>query len=237
MIQRTFDRIVSFDERSRGFPMRRARINIPLPSLWSCSVQLDQGREGACVGYALAHTLSCLPPPRFHLTPTDARSLYHAAQRLDNFPGGSYPGAVPYMEGTSVLAGMKASMARKLIGSYRWAFGVHELIEGLTEAPAVLGLPWYSGMMKTDRKGFVRACGDLMGGHAVCCRGWDPQNKKFVLRQSWGPTFGVRGDCYVSFSDMNRLLSESGEACFPIKGDPLTVEEQIDRVLNPPQQQ
>ena len=230
---RHFDRIVSFDTRSRLFPMRVAPVGMELPSLWSCSVRLDQGSEGACVGYALAHALSCLPPPRLFLTPTDARSIYHAAQRMDLFPGGSYTGAIPFMEGTSVLAGMKACIARKLLGSYKWAFSTLELIEGLTSGPAVLGLPWYKGMIAADNNGFVRPSGSVVGGHAICCRGWDPQNKKFVLRQSWGPSFGDNGDCYITFSDMDRLLSESGEACFPIKGAPPTVEEQVAGILDP----
>lgn len=54
----------------------------------------DQGREGACVGYAVSRALSLMNRQRY-----DALELYHAAQAIDEWPGEDY-------EGTSTRAGL-----------------------------------------------------------------------------------------------------------------------------------
>lgn len=54
----------------------------------------DQGREGACVGFAASRMMSLLNRKRY-----DARWLYHWAQHIDEWPGEQY-------DGTSVRAGM-----------------------------------------------------------------------------------------------------------------------------------
>jgi len=217
----TFDRLIAFDRKSRKFPVRKAARPVELKSvLWDCNVWLDQGREGACVGYSISHALACMPPPVRPMSTLDARSIYHASQRIDEFPGGSYAGATPFMEGTSVLAGMKVARMKGLVESYRWAFSVEELIAGLSTGPAVLGIPWYSGMSTPDKEGIARIGGKTVGGHAICCRGVDLAREYFIFRQSWGRKFGHNGDCYITFKDTEQLLSMSGESCFPVKREP-----------------
>lgn len=61
----------------------------------------DQGSEGACVGFASSRMKTLLERARFH-----ARWLYHEAQKIDFWPGGAYPGATPFYEGTAVSAAM-----------------------------------------------------------------------------------------------------------------------------------
>lgn len=63
----------------------------------------DQGVEGRCVEFATLRVLTLLNRKRYDIT---SRWHYWQAQRADEWEGGSYPGARPYYEGTSVRAGL-----------------------------------------------------------------------------------------------------------------------------------
>ena len=204
MIDRKFDRLERFDGRSRGYPVAAVAPSFPQTVVWPCQTWLDQGSEGACAGFAIAHSLACHPEPA-SVDAALARDIYHDAQRIDEFPGGSYAGADPHMEGTSVLAGFRIAKRR-------------ELRTGLSTGPAVLGVSWHAGMSSPDSSGMIRPVGSIVGGHAICCRGYDAQRRLFILRNSWGGRWGVDGDCFVSLDDMSSLLSRGGDACFPVKG-------------------
>lgn len=211
------DRIEQFDERSRNFPIRQLSGTKPLRSYtWRCEEWFDQGREGACVGFALGHEVSARPA-EFRGLHYDylVKNVYHEAQKIDPWSGGSYPGANPFYEGTSVLAGVKVLHKKGFFKSYRWAFGIHDLTLGVGyNGPAVIGVPWYSGMFNTDSNGFIHADGYIAGGHAVLVRAVNTKKGYFTIRNSWGKDWGVNGDCYISVSDMEKLLNERGEAVF-----------------------
>lgn len=214
---RRLDRLVKFDKRSREYPVltmmdRRE----PVAKEWACRRWLDQGNEGACVGFGCAHELIAEPVEAHGIDDAYAREqIYWHAQQIDEWPGGSYPGAEPQYEGTSVLSGIKVCKKLGWIDTYRWAFGLQDLILGVGYCgPAVLGLPWYEGMMKTDREGYIHRSGKQSGGHCILCRGVEPERKRFKLRNSWGRNWGMDGDCWISFEDLERLLNERGEAAF-----------------------
>lgn len=209
---RVFDRLVQFDERSRAFPVRALIAEAkPRSYTWACPVWLDQGSEGACVGFSVSHEAAARPVCIPAITDATARVLYKRAQDLDDFPGSDY-------DGTSVLAGIKAGAEFGWYPEYRWAFGRADLALGVGyKGPAVLGVNWYDGMFDTDDGGFVHVEGELAGGHAILCRGVNVKGKYFLLRNSWGAGWGRDGDCKVSFDDMDRLLAEQGEACIPVR--------------------
>jgi hypothetical protein len=211
-------RVPEFDERSRGFSIGTAvAAKKPRSYTWRCNEFYDQGREGACVAYALGHELVARPAEVLG-TINDkwlVQKVYWEAQRNDPWAGGSYPGATPFYEGTSVLAGVKVLHKMKLFESYRWAFTFNDLILGLGHnGPAVLGLNWYEGMFATDSKGFIRPTGKILGGHAVLARGVNVSNQTVTIRNSWGKSWGKGGDCYITFADLERLMKERGEAVF-----------------------
>ncbi len=62
----------------------------------------DQGTEGRCVEFAWLRALSLMNRKRYDIT---SRWHYWEMQRRDYWGGGSYPGASPQYEGTSVDAG------------------------------------------------------------------------------------------------------------------------------------
>ena len=56
------DRIKFFDDRSRGFPIRALVGPKELRSYtWRCDIFLDQGNEGACVGFGVSYELAARP--------------------------------------------------------------------------------------------------------------------------------------------------------------------------------
>jgi hypothetical protein len=205
------NRIPQFDPRSRSFPISELVAGRkPRGYTWSCRAWLDQGQEGACVGFAWAHDVAARPQAR----PADeitARSIYRRAQQLDEWPGEQY-------SGTSVLAGAKATMEFGHLTEYRWAFGgVDDLALAVGyQGPAVLGVNWYENMARTDAEGMIRVGGDVLGGHAILCNGVSVKKRLFRLRNSWGLNWGISGDCFIGFDDMDRLLAEAGEACIPV---------------------
>lgn len=211
MTERTFDRVYQYDERNLDYPIRTVLPpRKPRSYTWSCATHLDQGNLGSCVGNGFTHDAIARPRPHAGLTETDAVSLYHRAQQLDETPGENY-------EGTSVLAGAKASAERGWLTQYRWATNVDDMVSAIGYVgPVVIGVNWYEGMMDTDERGFIHPTGSVQGGHCVLVKAVDVKNQTFTIHQSWGTSWGLKGDCKISWSDMARLLNEQGDACVPI---------------------
>jgi hypothetical protein len=205
------DRVPQFDVRSREFPIRPMVEDKPLRSYtWRCEARLDQGQEGACVGFAWSHDLAARPAV-VPVTEEFAREkIYREAQRIDEWAGESY-------EGTSVLAGAKIVKALGFIKEYRWAFGLQDVLLTLGYAgPVVVGVPWFEKMMETDEQGFIRAEGQLMGHHAILIKQVSFMRNAVKPHNSWGAGWGVGGDCWLSISDLDKLLKQEGEACVPL---------------------
>ena len=210
-------RVEQFDQRSRNFPILAKSEDRPLRSYtWRCREHFDQGVEGACVAYALGHELNARAAEVQGITDNFLRErVYWEAQRNDPWPGGSYPGASPFYEGTSVLAGIKAIQKLGLFEGYRWAFSTQEALLGIGyHGPAVIGVPWFSGMFNPDSEGYIHPTGFVAGGHAVLVRGVNVRKERVTIRNSWGQGWGINGDCYMSFSDFDKVLQMNGECAF-----------------------
>ncbi len=212
-------RLVHFDKRSKKFPIRKLVAGQkPRTYTWGCDTVLDQGTEGACVGASCTHELIAKPKPIKGLNMKFAREqVYWEAQKIDDWAGGSYPGAKPSYEGTSVLCGVKVLQKLGYIQEYRWSFSMDDLILAVGHVgPAILGVNWYEGMFEPSSCGCLHVTGQLSGGHAILCRGVNVKEKTFLLHNSWGKAWGNNGTAKVTFEEMDRLIHESGEACIPL---------------------
>ncbi len=222
------DRLVEFDDASRSYPVTAViTATAPVSKAWDIPAGepvLDQGREGACVGFGVTNELRFNPVPVAGLDATFARErIYWPAQRIDQWAGGAYPGANPFYEGTSVLAGIKTAAAAGHYGEYRWAFGEEDLALAVAHVgPAVIGVNWYQGMFRPDYRGYLNATGKIQGGHCVLVCGIKVTRPfgagYYTIYNSWGPTWGGRagmapGTARIRRSTMDRLLREDGEAC------------------------
>ena len=226
MTERVFDWVSQHDPKSRKYAIRsllRQRNVEKKPVLWQEGIVLDQGAEGACVGFAWTGELLAEPEapktqPSFEYANSLAISFYNEAKRIDEWPGENY-------EGTSVLAGAKIMQKAGFIGEYRWCFGIDDVRDAvISEGPVVIGIPWFDGMYETLPGGLVRLSGQPTGGHAILLTGYHPgmrfgnvREEVFRWRNSWGSDYGVGGSGWIKAKDLTKLLAQNAEACVPMQ--------------------
>lgn len=183
---------------------------------YRCAKVLDQGSQGACTGFGVGHNLIASPIQNTKIDDRFAiEKIYWEAQKIDPWPGGSYPRAFPKYEGSTVEAAAQATKNAGMIESYYWADTLDELRGGIAyHGPATIGVNWYEGMFGTDKDGFIKVKGSIQGGHCVCLTGVQEKKGYFYGVNSWGTGWGLKGFFKISFADMERLLRENGQACF-----------------------
>lgn len=170
----------------------------------------DQGQTPQCVGYAWTHWLSSRPIRQF-LYPS---GIYELAQHVDEWDGNDY-------DGTSVRAGAKVLSKLGYIVQYKWALNAETIIDTILNlGPVVVGTSWLKGMMQTDNNNFIHATGISYGGHAYLLSGVDKELGAVRIKNSWGLKWGVRGHAWLSFNDLDTLMSRNGEACLGIENRP-----------------
>jgi len=219
---RVLDWAPRHDPRSRAFPVaavigeRPRRRN----KLWRVGEILDQGFEGACVGFAWTAEALATPVavdlnrvaanvPR---SPTEyAQDIYRRAQFIDEWGGEDY-------EGTSVNAGAKISRANGIVKEYRWAFGIDDVVDAiLTKGPVVLGIEWRYNMYWAPN-GVLTPSGPVVGGHSLLAVGYVVKSEKLggedgiILQNSWGKSWGTNGLAQIKVSALSDLLDNYGEA-------------------------
>lgn len=212
------DRVEFFDDRARDFPVSALLATQPVPrrqQLWQTRpTPLDQGREGACVGFAYAGELAA-QPWIYSVDETFALDLYRRARDEDKAMGHAFAA------GATLTAGARVCQRLGWIGEYRWAFGVDEVVDALiSQGPVVLGIPWLEGMYETGAGGLVSVTGRRVGGHAILAHGYVPRHptlggEMVAWTNSWGSGYGLKGVGYIRVEDLGRLLSQNGEACVP----------------------
>lgn len=225
-MDRVFNWAPNFDERSRAYPLRAVASTINTHKrnkLWKTGPILDQGSEGACVGFGWAGDALANPvgvkldrvSPEVPREPDAfARTIYWRARQIDEWDGEDY-------EGTSVLAGAKTMKELGMLKEYRWAFGVNDVIDGvLGRGPVVLGTYWYDSMYD-PQNGLLKPEGEIVGGHCYLAVGFRYKSGLLngadgvVVQNSWGSDWGNGGLAVISVEDLDKLLRQDGEACVP----------------------
>jgi hypothetical protein len=220
---RTFDYVPRLVEANLPYRMGatdpalldRSRFWVPGPVL-------DQGREGACVGFGctaeyLASPVRGRPPaldsqpnlPAVRRAELLARDVYLSAQRIDAWEGEAY-------EGTSVRAGMLVGRERGWWTGFRWAMSMAELRAALELGPVVVGVEWREGMYRAPG-GVVTVDGRVVGGHALLITGYSARRRAWRWRNSWSRSYGVNGSAYIRHDDLDSVLFRAGgEAAVPV---------------------
>ena len=215
------DRLPQSDPRNRQFDIAdhpRFGAVAMKGRTWAMNERLDQGREGACTGFARAHDFASSPHPLPNITNEFAQALYKLAQKYDEWPGEEY-------SGSSVLGALKAAKVLGFIGEYRWAFDIDDLILALaTLGPVVMGTDWTEGMFNTRPNGLLVPEGNVAGGHSYMLRGvilskshmrrvLNDRNEPlregcFLVRgtNSWDKDWGINGEFLMWSDDVERLL-------------------------------
>lgn len=250
---RTFDWIPRHDERSRAFSVERI-VNTEEPDIereWVTGPIINQGAEGACVGFGWTNEFTAEPYPDpwadESIATTYAFNHYHRAREIDEFDDNTYT------SGSSVLAGAKVAVERGLIGEYSWCYStLYAKYAVMQLGPVVLGVPWYQEMYNTDEAGRVIVHHDMnnfVGGHCLTLTGYYPKKefrysdgrvetveRVFRWTNSWGPTYGDGGHGYITFEDLDKLLNTygwAGEACLPSRRQKVDLERILDPSIPP----
>lgn len=198
-----------------------------------CDKFLDQGSEGACVGFGVTHGLISLFPDDKKLDKTFAREdIYWEAQKEDPWPGGSYPGAFPRYEGTTTSAGLKEAVELKYLESFKRVVSGKDALIGLQDGPVVLGLNWYEGMQEPDSKGYIKPIGANVGGHCIYLEGVDANLDRVIFHNSWGTDWGIGGRCYMTVSNFIRLFDDNGEGAVLFPGNPFQEEKDEESITS-----
>lgn len=166
---------------------------------------LDQGSEGACVGFSATNFLRGGPKLSFRNSTTAelnqiATKYYHLFQKNDEWPGEDY-------SGTSVSAAVKAMAQEGLIeaGAMTRDLDVQDKFL-INESSLMLASDWFEGMYRTDAKGFISATGRKVGGHAYWQFGLSKWKTKYIYN-SWGSSYGFGGVGYISRADSEWLAT------------------------------
>lgn len=223
------DRIPSADIRRFNYLLDEPVDAFPLvarnwahPNIW-----LNQGQEGACVGFSAGNELNT-KPSEHHIDSPYAREIYHWCQRHDEWPGENY-------SGTSVNAGGSFLKSHGFIDEFRWVFTPEEAAAVIVQkGPVIAGMNWLTGMdgPSASNKYECVAQGSVRGGHAFQLRGFFPANLDIVLPNfkgtirftypvfricnSWGQAWGINGDAFISAESLRTLFAQNGEILIPM---------------------
>jgi hypothetical protein len=209
-VRRGMGRLVQFDEASRGYPIRALlpprAAKKPRSYTWRVGVHRNQGSRPWCVDYGWCHEFNARPVVIAEEALPAPGVIYNRCKDIDGFGRD--------VEGTSVLAGAKVARELGHLDEFRWAFSLDDLIDAVAfHGPAVMGTNWLEGMMEPQGAGgYIHATGDVVGGHCYLVNGVSLGAKAFRIWQSWDWSTAL-----ISFSDMDKLLHDQGEACIPVR--------------------
>lgn len=167
---------------------------------------LDQGRLGACTGFAMTGLLGTHPfydavghtelPDDPAAVEGYAVKVYSDATRIDGFAGVWQPDDT----GSTGLAVCKVIYRRGLVSGYRWARTPTGLVRLLQDGPVLLGIAWLEEFFDPDPSGFIdsgQLDSQIAGGHEIEVCGVelkDPiEDSVLELWNSWGPGWGDGG--------------------------------------------
>lgn len=206
---RKLDCRIIHDPRSRDWRMGSVlQIKPQRSRRWACKYRLDQGQQGACVGFAGAHQIGAAPMQQ-HTSWDHAVLYYHGAQKFDQWPGEKD-------EGSSVLGLMKFWKSQNIISEYRWCITFREVIQALSEhGPLNIGTPWPSGMNRPDHDGQVRYEGETKSAHSVILDELDMERERIWILNSWGRRWGVDGRAWMTFADVRKMMGARATFALP----------------------
>ncbi len=210
MSERVFDWRPNPDPRREAFPLRTLLSTEPNRFYRYHRVGgpvLDQAREGACVGHGVTAAVQTSPLSVDLVDPqATAFGMYYGSRRIDEWEGEDY-------SGTSVQAGCKLAQELGFARSYWWCTTVDAIAEAvLSHGPVVIGIPWLESMYDTDDDGLVTVSGAVVGGHCLLVTGFNRTRGVFRWRNSWGTSYGIDGDAWITVTDLTTLFAQGGEA-------------------------
>ena len=178
---------------------------------WKRKLWLDQGKEGACTGFALAHCLG-IGGKYWPLNDQHAFTFYQWAKLFDQWAGEDY-------EGSSVQGACEGAKDHGIIDGYWWIETPAEFEAAVSRYGALdLGTWWKSGMWTPDSKGLIHNTGSREGGHSYSVGGIDYVRRLARIDNSWGKNkWGYEGSAWMDLDELYTLLFEERGECALIR--------------------
>lgn len=201
-----------------------------------CSKIEDQGALGSCTAQALAGNLEFLDnKPDSEYTDVSRLFIYYNERLLIDaveYDSGAYlrdgiktlknHGACseskwPYIIekfDTKPPAACYREAKRRRIVSYHRITALPEMLTCLADGyPFVFGFSVYENFEsdRVTRTGVVdmpKKTESLIGGHAVMAVGYEQAKKRFIVRNSWGDGWGIKGHCTMPFRYLEELADD-----------------------------
>lgn len=161
---------------------------------------LDQGDKPICVPCSLSAYLNWnenVKDGHVKDNRVDYDEIFNARQTLSN-DGMSFKDALHYLRHDGVVS--ESGLLK--INSYAMIMSGFMLKAAVVmNGPCVGGLPVYNYNSDFWNKQYGD---DFLGYHAVSIVGYE--NGEFILRNSWGRTFGKKGYCTMKEEDINKFM-------------------------------
>jgi len=128
-------------------------------------------------------------------------------------PESSWPYDISKFTNKPTAACYKEGLKRR-ISSYRSLQTLNEMLNCLAEGfPFVFGFTVYESFesLKVAQTGIVpmpKKSERALGGHAVMAAGYDQKQKRFIVRNSWGPQWGQAGYFTMPYAYIETLASD-----------------------------
>jgi C1A family cysteine protease len=188
-----------------------------------CPPVYDQGELGSCTGNAIAAAIEfaemkqrlahVTTPSRLfiyynervieHTVATDSGAMIRDGIKSVNKQGACRETTWPYKVvsfAKKPSAGAYQEGRKYLVSSYQRVTRNLTQMKGCLASgfPYVFGFTVYSSFMsaavaKTGKLSMPRAGEKVEGGHAVLAVGYDDAQHRFIVRNSWGPGWGLKG--------------------------------------------
>ena len=198
----------------------------------------DQGNLGSCTGQAVAGVLAAmhnvekihqLDPSRLFIyygereiegtIPSDDGAQIRDGIKVVASNGCCSEATWPYVESNFAdkpPAAAYAEAAKHIAIQYqRVGQSLMELKSALFNwHPIAFGIEVFPSFMSrtVERNGVVpmpSSREQSEGGHAIVLAGYDDATQRFLVRNSWGPTWGIKGYCYMPYNYVTSSLLAS----------------------------
>lgn len=86
---------------------------------------------------------------------------------------------------------------------------VNDVKRGLEHGPLMTTLSVYADFLTYSEGVYKHNSGAALGGHAVSIVGYDDAKQAYIIRNSWGEDWGMKGFAYVAYSDVSGIGDET----------------------------